>query len=135
MSHHPKSDVGGFPAEKAEYCKQSIDELKDVLKDKAREFRKTGKAKDAQYADLLKAWANECVSASKSFRDAIDTEQRDRKDYQSGALLGADEIWRADSRIRDILGPFRQRTYPFVDAFRTLLPEGLCSEETSPGAD
>src|SRR5215467_470520 len=35
-----------FPRENAKYCKQSIDEVKDVLEDKAREFRKTGKAKD-----------------------------------------------------------------------------------------
>ena len=112
-----------FQREKAEYCRQSIDEMKDVLENKAREFRKTGKAKDARYADLLEAWANECVNASKSFRDAIATEQRDREDYQSGTLLEASDIWRAGSRIREILGPFRQRTYPFVDAFIQLLPK------------
>jgi hypothetical protein len=112
-----------FWREKAEYCKQSIDEMKDVLEDKAREFRKTGEAKDAQYADMLEAWANECVEASKSFREAIDQERRDREDYQSGAIIESGDIWRADSRIREILDPFRQRTYPFVNAFIQLLPK------------
>lgn len=112
-----------YRMEKAEYCRQSLDELKDILEDKAKAFRKTGKAEDAIYADMLEAWANECVEASKSFRNAIDTERRDREAYQRWELQESSDIWRADSRIRDILYPFRLRTYWFVNAFIQLLPK------------
>ena len=110
-----------FRSEKAEDCKKSIDEMKDILEDKAREFRKTGKAKDDEYADLLEAWANECVDASKSFREAIDTEQRDREAYQRWELPESSDIQRASISISEILGRFRLRTYLFVDLFIQLL--------------
>lgn len=112
-----------FTREEAEYCKQSIDEVKDALENKASEFRKTGKAKDARYADLLEAWANDCVEASKSFRDAINAEQRYREAYQRWELLESSDIFRAKWSIPEILGRFRQRTYPAVDAFIQLLPD------------
>lgn len=101
-----------FRRETVEQCVGSLEDLKNKNEEQADAFSASGEEGDRLIADLLQAWANECDAAIKEFRAAAQTERDSRAiEFDSEFVL------RATDEISRILGEFRTRTYPIVDAF------------------
>jgi hypothetical protein len=104
-----------FRREEVGDCIASLRELQELCKSQASAFAATKKSEDEVFSTVLRAWANECDEAANSLESAL-------RDENDPADSGMDTS--ARSSIPRVIGKLRTATFPSVEMFIDLLPEG-----------
>ncbi len=104
-----------FRRETIEDCVRSLRGLQTLNQDQAKAFLTTKKPEDKMFASMLTAWANECDKAVTYLQAAVEDE---RDPINTGMDISARDA------IPGALGDMRSATYPTVELFIQLLPEG-----------
>ena len=104
-----------FRRETIEDCVRSLRGLQTLNQDQSKAFLATKKPEDKLFSSMLAAWANECDKAVTYLQAAVEDE---RDPINTGMDISA------RGAIPGALGDMRSATYPTVELFIQLLPEG-----------
>jgi hypothetical protein len=101
--------------EEVQDCRDSLRELQALCKSQSSAFAATKKSEDEVFSTVLRAWANECDEAANHLESAL-------RDENDPADSGMDT--NARTAIPPAIGKLRIATFPSVEMFIDLLPEG-----------
>ena len=104
-----------FRREKIADCIRSLRELQVMNHDRSEAFAASKKPEDVVFSTILSAWANECDKAVSYLEAAVEDE---RDPINTGMDVSAKDA------IPGALGDMRKATYPTVELFVQLLPDG-----------